>query len=139
MFIVIAYDTMRYYAKPISLLIELFITVDTMTEPNSPSTSTLGISEVDSRQMHYLSPFSVEILQKITAKTKDGREYKRDSLIFTTKTAKCIQKFRWIPAFHSEDRELWAQITTYLLINPDVHTFTFTRNENGGYILNAII
>jgi len=104
-----------------------------MPKPNRSSPSTLEIKEVDTRQLHYLAPFVVETITKIAAKTKDGREYKREAATIYSNPAN--QRFKWIPSFTDSDRELLAQITTSILINESARLFTFEKDKEGNYVL----
>ena len=104
-----------------------------MPKSNSSSPSTLEIKEVDARQLHYIAPFVVETITKVTAKSRDGREYKREAVTIYSNPAN--QRFKWIPSFTDSDRELLAQITSSILINESARLFTFEKDKEGNYIL----
>lgn len=113
----------------------LYIVAMPISKNSNPAVSTGEIvGELNDRDLQFTGVFEVQTFQKISAKSRDGRQYERESVVI--KAIPSGRLLRWIPRF---DSDYYSIIKTSLLINPDQYRFNFIKDEKGNYILHKAL
>lgn len=102
------------------------------SNPSEPVGEIAG--ELNDRDLQFAGVFEVQIFQKISAKSRDGRQYERESVVI--KAIPSGKVLRWIPRF---DSDYYSMIKMSLLINPNDRRFNFIRDEKGNHILHKAL